>query len=85
MSDSLNVSDMTRAATEAAREHTGFELVGISLAGGTDYAEVLLRVRDSADADPRMVSLGVFRDVSPAELRSEISSRLRHHTEQSGL
>ncbi len=71
--DSLNVAEVARAAAAAAREHA-LECLGVLTAGGSHYVEILLR---HAGARPSLIALGVFRDVSEAQLRSEISRKLR--------
>jgi hypothetical protein len=85
----LNSTDVTRIATEAARQISPrLRVVGVTCgAGDSDYAEVVVDIDDDyaevvVDIDesrkePCRLSLGVFRNTSASVLRHEIADRLR--------
>ena len=75
MTGRLNVAEVTREAAHAVREYVACELVGISVAGGSGYAELLVRVH-SPDGDPRRLSLGVFRTATAADFRHQVAMML---------
>jgi len=79
----LNVTDVTRIASAAAREQSpDLEVTGVTFgAGGGDYAEVLLNVRGCRQ-EPCRMSLGVFRNMSEPQLHAEIADKLRRHVEE---
>ena len=75
--DSLNITDVTRIATEAARQLSPrLHVVGVTGAGDGDYAEVVVDI-DECRKEPCRLSLGVFRNTSASMLRHEIADKLR--------
>ena len=76
--ESLNLSDVTRIATEAAAQLSlRLRVVGVTHgAADGDYAEVVVDVVES-HKEPSRLSLGVFRNTSAAVLRLEIADKLR--------
>lgn len=76
---SLTVTDVTRIATEAAREQsTQLEVVGVTLGGEGNYAEVIVDIA-GCRAEPCRFSVGVFRDATPAVVHDEIAGQLQRH------
>lgn len=76
---SLTVNDVTRIATDAAREQSSqLEVVGVTLGGEGSYAEVIIDIT-GCRAEPRRFSVGVFRDAPPAVVHDEIAGELRRH------
>ena len=76
---SLTVTDVTRIATEAARAQSSqLEVVGVTLGGEGNYAEVIVDLA-GCKAEPCRFSVGVFRDAAPAVLRDEIAGQLQRH------
>lgn len=75
--DSLNISDVTRIATEAARQLSPrLHVVGVTGAGDGDYAEVVVDI-DECRKEPCRLSLGVFRNTSESLLHHEITLKLQ--------
>ncbi len=76
--ESLNLSDVTRIATEAAAQLSSrLRVVGVTHgAGDGDYAEVVVDVVEG-HKEPSRLSLGVFRNTSASMLRLEIADKLR--------
>ena len=75
----LTVTDVTRIATEAAREQsTRMEVVAVTLGGEGNYAEVIVDIA-GCKAEPCRFSVGVFRDTSPAVVHDEIAGQLQRH------
>lgn len=76
----LDVAEVTRVATEAARQtSTDLEVVGVTLgAGGAEYVEVILNIR-GCHQEPCQVALGVFRNHTVPALHNEIATKLREH------
>jgi hypothetical protein len=75
----LNNTDVTRIATEAARQLSPrLHVVGVTSgsAGDGDYAEVLVDITECRD-EPCRLSLGVFRNTSETRLHDEIARKLR--------
>jgi hypothetical protein len=78
----LTVTDVTRIATQAAREQsTNLEVVAVTLGGEGNYAEVIIDIA-GCRAEPCRFSVGVFRDAPPAVVHDEISGQLRRHIQQ---
>jgi len=75
---SLNLSDVTRIATEAAAQLSSrLRVVGVTHgAADGDYAEVVVDVVEG-HKEPSRLSLGVFRNTSASMLRLEIADKLR--------
>ena len=75
----LTVTDVTRIATEAAREQSSqLEVVAVTLGGEGNYAEVIVDLA-GCKAEPCRFSVGVFRDSSPAVVHDEIADQLQRH------
>jgi hypothetical protein len=75
----LTVADVTRIATEAAREQSSaLQVVGVTLGGEGSYAEVIVNIA-GCRAEPCRFSVGVFRDAPEAALHQEIAGKLRQH------
>jgi hypothetical protein len=76
----LNIRDVTRIATEAARQLSPrLHVVGVTSGGsGGEYAEVVVDI-DSAECrqEPGRMSLGVFRNTSESLLHHEITLKLQ--------
>jgi hypothetical protein len=77
----LEVPNVARIAADAAREHPGLEVLGVSVTNGSDYAEIFVRLR-GCRAEPCLATLGVFRDVDESTLLPEISARLAQHVRE---
>ena len=76
---SLTVTDVTRIATEAARQQSSqLEVVGVTIGGEGNYAEVIVDIA-GCKAEPCRFSVGVFRDAPPADLHDEIAGQLQRH------
>lgn len=76
---SLTVNDVTRIATQAAREQSAsLQVVGVTIGGEGSYAEVIIDIA-GCRAEPCRFSVGVFRDAPPAVLHDEISGQLQRH------
>jgi len=75
----LTVTDVTRIATEAAREQSStLQVVGVTLGGEGNYTEVIVNVA-GCRTEPCRFSVGVFRDATEAVLHEEIAGKLRRH------
>jgi hypothetical protein len=76
----LNITDVTRIATEAAREQSShLKVVGVTLGSGEgDYVEVLIEVT-GCRKDPCRFSVGVFRSAPGSVVHDEIADTLRRH------
>lgn len=76
----LNVTDVTRIATEAAREQSSrLKVVGVTLgAGEGDYVEVIVDVT-GCRTEPCRFSVGVFRNALASVVRDDIADTLRRH------
>ena len=75
----LTVTDVTRIATQAAREQSSqLEVVAVTLGGEGNYAEVIIDIA-GCRAEPCRFSVGVFRNASPAVLHDEIAGQLQRH------
>jgi hypothetical protein len=74
----LTVTDVTRIATEAAREQSAtLQVVGVTLGGEGNYTEVI--VIAGCRTEPCRFSVGVFRDAPEAVLHREIAGQLQRH------
>ena len=75
----LTVTDVTRIATEAAREWSPqLEVVAVTLGGEGSYAEVIIDIA-GCQTEPCRFSVGVFRDATPAVVHDEITGQLERH------
>jgi hypothetical protein len=71
-----------RVAQEATSAHQEFTPVAaVTTAGGSTYAELLLRVRGRLP----LTTIGVFRDVSESQLRADIALALSVRANELGL
>jgi hypothetical protein len=75
---SLDAAAVTPIAAAATACHPELELMGVTVEGGSDYVEILVRLR-GCRSEPCVVTVGVFRDLSAEALRAEIDRRLGHH------
>ena len=78
--DALNITDVTRIATEAARQLSPrLHVVGVTSGGsGGEYAEVVIDMdMPECREEPRRMSLGVFRNTSESLLHDEITLKLQ--------
>jgi hypothetical protein len=84
-SASLDVTDVTRIAREAVRAQAAeLHVVGVTVGDRDgDYAEVIIDLEDCGK-EPCRVSIGVFRNASPASVRDEIVKRLERHVREHG-
>ena len=74
---SLDLSHEMRIARQvAAAETVLHEVVGVSVGRGSDYVEILITTPDPS-GNASLFVVGVFRNVSEASLRRDITSRLR--------
>ena len=79
MSKTLDLPTIREIAAEVASEQNQrLEIVGVKTAGDGQYAEILVSV-NGCEAEPCRVSLGVFRDAPPEDVRSAIADSLRQH------
>jgi hypothetical protein len=77
--DHLTVTDVTRIATEAAREHSPtLEVVAVTLGGEGDYAEVIIDIA-GCRTEPCRFSVGVFRNTTAKVVHDEIAGQIRQH------
>lgn len=78
--NALQVTDVTRIATEAAREQSSnLKVVGVTLrAGDGDYAEIIIDIA-GCRKEPCRFSVGVFRSAPASVLHDEITGTLRRH------
>ena len=75
----LTVTDVTRIATEAAREHSStLQVVGVTLGGEGNYAEIIINVA-GCQVEPCRFSVGIFRDAPEAVIHREIAGQLQRH------
>jgi len=75
----LTVTDVTRIATEAAREQSSrLKVIAVSLNARGSYAEVIIDLA-GCRAEPCRFLVGVFRDASPAVAHDEIAGQLERH------
>ena len=79
----LSVEDVERIAVEVARDEAGvLEVTGVTRgAGGSDYAEVLMRVRN-CDGPPCRVVVGAFRDASESAVRRQLVDEVRKRIDE---
>ena len=78
--ESLDITDVTRIATEAARQLSPrLHVIGVTSGGGDgDYTEVVIDVT-GCHHEPCRMSLGFFRNVSASDLHHEIADKLERH------
>lgn len=75
----LSIDELTRIATEAARDLSPqLHVSGVNLSGGSGYSEVLVTIH-GCRAEPCQISVGVFRDVAETTLRQDLVAALRRH------
>ena len=75
----LTVTDVTRIATEAARDQSAtLQVVGVTLGGEGNYTEVIVNIA-GCRTEPCRFSIGVFRDAPEAEVHQQIAGQLRRH------
>jgi hypothetical protein len=75
----LSVREVARIASEAAEAASPtITVIGVTVSGGSGYSEILVLAR-GAEPEPSHRTLGVFRDSSEADLRAEITDRLRRY------
>jgi hypothetical protein len=80
----LTYDDVTRIAREGARAASpSLQVVGVTLGGSSDseYVEILINI-DGCSSPPCQVELGVFRNLPEAQLRDEVTRKLRDHLER---
>jgi hypothetical protein len=76
---SLSLSDVRRIAHDVARQnHPTINVVGATATGGSDYTEVIVTLERCAE-EPRLLSIGITRDMSESSLRRSMDERLRQH------
>jgi hypothetical protein len=77
--EALNITDVTRIATEAARQLSPhLHVVGVTSGGSGEYAEVVVDMDvPESRQEPRRMSLGVFRNTSESLLHHEITLQLQ--------
>ena len=68
---SLNGDAVARIADNVARGRAGVDGVGVTVSGGSDYVEVLVRVSPRGGVSSRH-TMGLFRDRNEAELRRSL-------------
>ena len=77
--ESLEITDVTRIATEAARQLSPrLHVIGVTSGGGDDYTEVVIDITGCQQGPCRM-SLGVFRNMSASDLHDDIADQLERH------
>ena len=84
-SPSLNVTDVTRIAQEAARAQSAkLRVMDVTVGDGDgDYAEVIIDLEECRQ--PCRVSVGIFRNASPETVRDEIVRHLERHVREHGV
>ena len=83
---SLNVTDVTRIAREAAsREAPGVRVLGVTV-GDRDgsYAEVIIDL-EACRQEPCRLVVGIFRNASEESVREEISQHIARHVREHGV
>ena len=83
--EALNITDVTRIATEAARQLSPrLHVVGVTSGGsGGEYAEVVVDIENAeCRQEPRRMSLGVFRNTSEPLPHHEITLQLQRRFRQ---
>lgn len=81
---SLTVTDVTRIATQAAREQsTDLQVVAVTLGGEGNYAEVIIDI-EGCRSEPCRFSVGIFRDAPPATVHDEIAGQMQRHMRDHG-
>jgi arsenate reductase len=80
----LTVTDVTRIATEAAREQSAdLQIVAVTLGGEGNYAEVIIDI-EGCRSEPCRFSVGGFRDALPATVHDEIAGQMPKHMRDHG-
>jgi len=77
----LTVDQVTRLATDAARDTSpDLRVVGVTMGRAADgaYVEILVNIT-GCRGGACQVSVGVFRNVEPADLQREVARKLRDH------
>ena len=77
----LTVDQVTRVAEVAAADTSpDLRVAGVTLGGTADgaYVEILVNIT-GCRGDVCQVSIGVFRDDTAADLRTQIAAKLREH------
>ena len=75
---SINLETVRTIAAELVHQkYEQVEVLGVR-AGGGDYVEILLSLKD-CEIEPCRVIAGVFRDGDIATVRSAVSEALRNH------
>lgn len=76
----LNVTDVTRIATQAAREESAsLQVLGVMLGSGEGtYAEVLIDI-GGCQEEPCRLSVGVFRSSTEAAMHAQLVEKIRGH------
>ena len=75
--DTLNITEVTRIATEAAHELSPrLHVVGVMFGQRNgDYTEILIDIGE-CEKEPCRISVGVFRNTTEALLHDEIAGTL---------
>jgi hypothetical protein len=78
----FTVQEIGRIASDVVvREQAGVEVIGVTVnTGGSDYSEILVRLRGCHESPCEMV-IGVFRSAGEPMIREEIARKLRAHKE----
>ena len=77
----LSMDQVGRVAEIAAADASSeLRVAGVTMGGAADgaYVEILVNIEGCRGGVCR-VSIGVFRDVTSADLRAQIASKLREH------
>jgi hypothetical protein len=80
---SMTFEDLERIAVEVAHDEADvLEVTGVTRgAAGSDYAEVLMRVR-SCEGPPCQMVVGAFRSGSESAVRSQLATEVRRHIDE---
>ena len=83
---SLNITDITRIAREAASAQSpNLRVMGVTIGDGDgDYAEVIIDLEECRQS-PCRVSVGIFRNTSPEAIRAEIIHHLERHVREHSI
>jgi hypothetical protein len=80
--DHLSVTDVTRIANEAVREHSpALEVIAVMLGGEGDYAEVIIDI-GGCRKEPCRFSVGIFRNTTARVVHDEIAGQIRQHVRE---
>ena len=83
--ESLEITDVTRIATEAARQLSPrLHVIGVTSGGGDDYTEVVIDIT-GCHQEPCRMSLGIFRNMSASDLHDDIADKLERHFKDAQL